>query len=112
MFGISFSEIILILLIGIIIFGPKQLPQIAAKVGIFAVGLSKYIVKLKQEIYAQSGFKELEQAKTDLTNIYIKLKNEVVLRQPINTFNDTKFNSNDNELVQQELDFEQQPELF
>lgn len=112
MFGISFNEIILIVLIALIIFGPKQLPQIAAKVGVFLVGLNKYIIKLKQEIYAQSGFSELEQAKTDLTNIYSKLKNEVVLRQPITGINEIGIKTGDSILIQQELDFEQQPELF
>ncbi|MFN7094726.1 MAG: twin-arginine translocase TatA/TatE family subunit, partial [Burkholderiales bacterium] len=30
MFGISFSEIVLILIIALLILGPKQLPQIAS----------------------------------------------------------------------------------
>ncbi len=56
MFGISFSEILLILLISLIVFGPKQLPQIARTIGTFIGNLYYYFNRIKQEVYQQSGF--------------------------------------------------------
>ncbi|MBP9742240.1 MAG: twin-arginine translocase TatA/TatE family subunit [Burkholderiales bacterium] len=86
MFGISFSEILLILLISLIVFGPKQLPQIARTIGTFIGNLYYYFNRIKQEVYQQSGFSELNLAKQDLINTYQNLTNP-------NTMGNTKIST-------------------
>ncbi len=108
MFGISFSEIILIFVIAIIIFGPNQIPQITAKAGQFIFTMRHFLFKLKQDIYQQSGFNEFNQTKQDLLSTYQQLKSSVTTS--VNYIHPELLP--DIELYQPELDFDGEPELF
>lgn len=111
MFGINFSEIALILLISLVVFGPKQLPQIASQLGRLIFAIRHYIERIKQDLYQQSGFNEINKAKTDLIKTYQQLKKDIVINNPII---EDKINNymHEEELYQPELDFSNQPELF
>lgn len=112
MFGISFSEIVLILLISLVVFGPKQLPQIASKLGKLFFGFKHYLSNLKQEIYQQSGFNEFKQTKNDFLNTYQQIKNSLALQSSAAPTLIHPTCHEINEPYQPELDFNNQPELF
>ncbi len=122
MFGISFSEILLIIILGVIIFGPEQLPQIAKFLGKWFFAIQNSLSKLRNDIYNQTGLTELVQARYDLDKIYNEVKNTVISeRYQQNTINHNSNSNDDNKNVieyyeyiyyQPELDFERQPELF
>ncbi len=111
MFGISFSEIVLILVISLIIFGPKQLPEIASKAGRLFFIAQHFFVKIKQEIYQHSGLNELNQVKQDITHTYNQIKSSIIANP---TYADNQYGQphNDTQLHQAELEFDRQPELF
>lgn len=50
MFGIGFSELFLILIVGLLIFGPKRLPEIARTVGKAMYQFKHASTNLTQEI--------------------------------------------------------------
>jgi len=50
MFGISFTEIIIIFFIAFILFGPKKIPEIARKIGKWLRELRKITDQIKDEI--------------------------------------------------------------
>lgn len=110
MFNISFGEVALIFIIALIVFGPKQIPQIASKVGKFFFISKNYIHKLKEDIYEQSGFYEFNKAKFDIVNSYQQLKNTLVNNDNLNLLHPPI--EIEQQLYQPELDFEYQPELF
>ena len=112
MFGISLSEILLIFIIALIVFGPKQLPQIATKLGTVIWGLKNYFNKLKTEIYHQGGFRDLHQTKMELMHTYQDLKREITRNRPLEEQSVIPILQEIHQLYQPELDFEQQPELF
>lgn len=116
MFGISFSEILLILVISLLIFGPEKLPSIATKIGSFFASIRNLGLNLKHHIYEQSGFNQFENIRQEMRQTIADLKQHIAPADETetNTFvTESEFLYQEyNFLYQPELDFERQPELF
>ena len=115
MFGISFSEILLIIIISLLIFGPEQLPQIAAKTGRMIALLRKFTTNLKSQLYEQTGMSQIDGIRQEMQQTFNQLKNQIrPLENKITDYSDEGdfLYSEYQFLYQPELDFEQQPELF
>lgn len=69
-FGIGFSELIFIFLIALMIFGPRRLPQMAAKAGKFIRELRSmsqgFMTEWQREIAAAAQLEELQEARKEL----------------------------------------------
>jgi len=114
-FGISFSEILLIIIISLLIFGPEQLPQIAAKTGRMIALLRKFTINLKSQLYEQTGMSQIDGIRQEMQQTFNQLKNQIrPLENKITNYSDEGdfLYSEYQFLYQPELDFEQQPELF
>lgn len=109
MLGISLSEFLLILVVALIVLGPKQLPRVATRFGLFIYVLKKYISGVREDLYYKSGVHELVNTKSELMTAYSNIHDNI----RGNVFNDSSamFSSLE-ELHQPELDFDCQPELF
>lgn len=118
MFGISFSEILLIVIISLLIFGPEQLPVIARKFGKTFGYLLNFKKSITDQIYNQIGIEQINQIKTDLQDTVIQLKNTLINHDNENNSNHLMTTEDEmlyhecNFLYQPELDFDYQPELF
>lgn len=115
MFGISFSEILLIIIISLLIFGPEQLPQIAAKTGRMIALVRKFTTNLKSQLYEQTGMSQIDGIRQEMQQTFNQLKNQIrPLENKITDYSDEGdfLYSEYQFLYQPELDFEQQPELF
>jgi Sec-independent protein translocase protein TatA len=127
MFGISFSEIILILLISFLIFGPQQLPAIAQKLGALIANLQQIKHNLSANFYAQSGLQQITSIRNEMEHSINQIrrhiqpytiqpkKNNPILEPGISTATITGLNHETNTFLnyhQPELNFERQPELF
>jgi Tat protein translocase TatB subunit len=114
-FGISFSEILLIIIISLLIFGPEQLPQIAAKTGRMIALVRKFTINLKSQLYEQTGMSQIDGIRQEMQQTFNQLKNQIrPLENKITNYSDEGdfLYSEYQFLYQPELDFEQQPELF
>lgn len=115
MFGISFSEILLIIIISLLIFGPEQLPQIATKAGRIIALFRKFTINLKSQLYEQSGMSQIDGIRQEMQETFNQLKNQIrpLENKIINYSDEGDFLYSEYQfLYQPELDFEQQPELF
>jgi Tat protein translocase TatB subunit len=69
-FGIGFAELIFIFLIALLIFGPRRLPEMAAKAGKFVRELRNmsqgFMTEWQREIAAAAQLEELEEARKEL----------------------------------------------
>lgn len=117
MFGISFSEILLIIVIALLIFGPEQLPIIATKIGRLVSTLRNLSSNLRQQFYEQSGLNQFESVRQEMQTALQQLKQQIQL--PSTTPQNDDFLTENEFMVheyqffyQPELDFERQPELF
>ncbi len=61
MFDIGFFELLLILLVGLVVLGPKKLPEAVKSVSIFLLWLKRQTNKAKQEINKTFGLNEVYQ---------------------------------------------------
>ena len=64
MFGVGFSELVVILLVALIVIGPERLPKVARTFGLLVGRLQRYINGVKAEIsreMAAEEFRELQQ---------------------------------------------------
>ena len=115
MFGISFSEILLIIIISLLIFGPEQLPQIAAKTGRMIALVRKFTINLKSQLYEQTGMSQIDGIRQEMQQTFNQLKNQIrPLENKITNYSDEGdfLYSEYQFLYHPELDFEQHPELF
>ena len=114
MFGMSFSEIILVLIITLVVFGPKQIPSIRTKLSRFIMQLRRYFINIKQEVYNKSGVNELVKIKDEMSTAYNEFKDNIQINNKID-YNEIYDNNNFENLsiyYQPELDFDRQDELF
>ena len=65
MFDVSFSELLLILIVGLIVFGPEKLPQVVRTVSLWLGRARRTFNQIRAEIEREAGVDEL---KRDLHN--------------------------------------------
>ena len=110
MFGISFSELALIAIVAVIVFGPEQLPIIAQKLGALVAKFRNTRQSVTEQIYHQFGVNEFNQIKEELTQTVNELRHPITSNYEYNeSITQEQFIEF---LYQPELDFEHQPELF
>ncbi|AUR51565.1 Sec-independent protein translocase protein TatB [Aquella oligotrophica] len=116
MFGISFSEIILILVISLIIFGPEQLPIIARKAGKVVATFREMSSNIRSQLYETTGIEQFNNLKTEFQQQIDQIKNQFRIETPLIQINDLQNEEFDYQefyfLYQPELDFNREPELF
>jgi len=116
-FGINLSEIVLIVVIALLLFGPEQLPGIARKAGKVFASLRNLRANLSSQFYEQIGLQQINQIKDDLQQTMAQLKQSISAtnsnQQRLTNFTEAEFSSQEFMfLYQPELDFDYQPELF
>lgn len=112
MLGISFSEILLIGIIALLVLGPKQLPQIASRIGLIIFSIRNYVANLKREFYYSSGAHEIINTKEEIAKTYTELKKSILPHNKIKDYPEFNLQIPQENFYQPELDFERQPELF
>lgn len=112
MFGISFSEFILIGVVAVIVFGPEQLPIIARKSGEIFANIRNTRRKVSEQFYSQLGIDELNQLKEELTQTVEEIRQTVNLSNHYEYSEQLSEHFNYEIYYQPELDFNSQPELF
>ncbi len=112
MFGVSFSEIMLILIIALIVLGPQQLPIVAGRIGRLIYSIRNYFLHFKQHLYDQAGLVEFENTKLELINSINKLKYDIAKQNTKDDDLANMFIFEDNIFYQPELEFDREPELF
>jgi len=69
MFDIGFSELLVIALVGLIVLGPKRLPEVARTVGHWVAKMRRFVADVKQDIdreMQQADMSELRNLKQEL----------------------------------------------
>ena len=72
MFGISLPEILLVLAVVLIIFGPEKLPELARTLGKFSSQLKRNSDQIRKEFY-NTIYTPVEDIKSDIENAGRKL---------------------------------------
>lgn len=65
MFDVSFSELLLILVVGLLVFGPEKLPEVIRTTGMWIAKIKRTFLTMRAEIEREMGVDEI---KRDLHN--------------------------------------------
>ena len=101
MFSFGWGEILLILIIVIIVVGPKDIPKFLRQIGNFSKSIKKISREFKSslnQIAEESDLKDVKNSITDITDIKKELDIKSNLKNEINTIKET-VSSVDNEIT-------------
>lgn len=66
MFDISFSELLIIGIVALLVIGPEKLPKVARTVGAFTGRLQRYVGQIKEEVNREMRFEELQKLQQEI----------------------------------------------
>ena len=66
MFGIDFSELLVIGVVALIVIGPERLPKVARTTGLLLGRLQRYVNDVKADIHREMQLDELKKLKVDI----------------------------------------------
>jgi len=65
-FDVSFSELIVIAVIALIVIGPEKLPKVARTLGALTGRMQRYVAQVKEEVNREVRFEELQQLQQEI----------------------------------------------
>ena len=92
MFSFGWSEIALIVIVVIIVVGPKEIPNLLKQIGSFSKSLKKISRDFKnslKELAEENDLKDVKKSISDLKNIKNDLDPTVDFKKEINSIKDT-----------------------
>ena len=77
MFDVSFSELMVIAVVALIVIGPEKLPKVARTVGALAGRMQRYVAQIKEEVNREVRFQELQQLQQEIQDNVNKAKDSI-----------------------------------
>jgi sec-independent protein translocase protein TatB len=65
-FDVSFSELIVIAVVALIVIGPEKLPKVARTLGALTGRMQRYVAQVKEEVNREVRFEELQQLQQEI----------------------------------------------
>ncbi|MGB2833637.1 MAG: Sec-independent protein translocase protein TatB [Methylotenera sp.] len=66
MFDVSFSELIVVAIVALLVIGPERLPKVARTLGALTGRMQKYVAQIKEEVNREVRFDELQQLQQEI----------------------------------------------
>lgn len=77
MFGIEFSELVIIAIVALIVIGPEQLPKVARTVGHLWGRLQRYVNSVKADMSREMALEELRKVQREAQNAAADLQQSI-----------------------------------
>jgi sec-independent protein translocase protein TatB len=65
-FDVSFSELLVIAFVALIVIGPEKLPKVARTLGALVGRMQRYLAEVKEEVNREARFEELQQLQNEI----------------------------------------------
>jgi sec-independent protein translocase protein TatB len=65
-FDVSFSELMVIAVVALIVIGPEKLPKVARTLGALTGRMQRYVAQVKEEVNREVRFEELQQLQQEI----------------------------------------------
>jgi sec-independent protein translocase protein TatB len=93
-FDISFSELLVIAIVALVVIGPEKLPKVARTAGAFFGRLQRFVAQVKDEVNRESRFAELQklqdevhssfqQSYDDIERSILPTESQLIEEQPV-----------------------------
>lgn len=66
MFDVSFSELVVIAVVALIVIGPEKLPKVARTLGALMGRMQRYVAQVKEEVNREVRFEELQKLQQEI----------------------------------------------
>jgi len=66
MFDVSFSEMMVIAIVALIVIGPEKLPKVARTIGALVARIQRYVATVKEEVSRETRFAELQELQEEI----------------------------------------------
>ena len=66
MFDVSFSELLVVAVVALIVIGPEKLPKVARTLGAISGRMQRYVAQVKEEVNRETRFEELQTLQTEI----------------------------------------------
>ncbi|CAN4266749.1 TatA Sec-independent protein secretion pathway components [Methylophilaceae bacterium] len=66
MFDVSFSELLVIAFVALIVIGPEKLPKVARTLGALVGRMQRYLAEVKEEVNREARFEELQHLQNEI----------------------------------------------
>lgn len=66
MFDISFSELLVIVVVALLVIGPEKLPKVARTLGAYAGRMQRFVAQVKDEVNREARFDELRKLQEEV----------------------------------------------
>ena len=77
MFDVSFSELLVIAVVALLVIGPEKLPKVARAVGTFAGHMQRYLAQVKEEVNREVRFEELQKLQQEIKQSVEKTESQI-----------------------------------
>jgi sec-independent protein translocase protein TatB len=77
MFDVSFSELVVIAVVALIVIGPEKLPKVARTLGALAGRMQRYVAQVKEEVNREVRFEELQKLQQEIQSNVTKVKDTI-----------------------------------
>lgn len=87
MFDISFSELLVIAVVALVVIGPEKLPKVARTAGAFFGRLQRFVTQVKDEVNRETRFAELQtlqqEVQSSLQQSYDEIEHSILPSEPV-----------------------------
>lgn len=66
MFEVSFSELMVIAVVALLVIGPEKLPKVARTLGALTGRMQRYMAQIKEEVNREARFEELQKLQEEI----------------------------------------------
>lgn len=77
MFDVSFSELLVIAVVALLVIGPEKLPKVARTVGAFTGRMQRYMAQIKEEVNREMRFDELQKLQQEIKQTVESTQNNI-----------------------------------
>jgi sec-independent protein translocase protein TatB len=77
MFDVSFSELLVIAVVALLVIGPEKLPKVARTVGAFTGRMQRYMAQIKEEVNREMHFEELQKLQQEIKQSVKKAQSSI-----------------------------------
>lgn len=78
MFDISFSELIVIAVVALLVIGPEKLPKLARTLGAYAGRMQRFVAQVKDEVNREMRFEELQKLQQEVNSAALQTESSIM----------------------------------
>ena len=78
MFDISFSELLVIVVVALLVIGPEKLPKVARTLGAYAGRMQRFVAQVKDEVNREVRFEELQKLQQEVKSATLAAESSII----------------------------------